>query len=539
MSHPEEGRPNIVIILVDDMGYSDIGCFGGEIETPNIDSLAAHGVALSQFYNTARCSPSRASLLTGLHPHQTGVGILNYDDSPEGYPGNLNTNCLTIAEALRPSGYRSYISGKWHLASDIHAPSDAWPTRRGFDRFYGTLEGAGSYFQPRTLTRDETNIEHESNEPDFYYTDAISDSAIEFLDDHSASHPDDPFFLYVAYTAPHWPLHARQEDIDKYQGRFSAGWDTLRAERMERLRSLGVLGGDWPLSDRHRRVPSWEDTDSQDWEASRMAAYAAQVDRMDQGVGRVLDRIDELGARENTLVIFLSDNGSDPSAIPPEIAEDFVRLYVKYDDTTRDGRPVRLGSSPSVTPGGEDTYSGYGPGWANLCNTPFREFKTLIHEGGISTPMLVRWPRKFQGGAVRHQPHQLIDVAPTVFDAAGIGAPPTVAGRTPLPYPGVSMMDTILSDAQSADRLLYWEHEGNCGVRRGEWKIVRKYNQAWELYNMESDRTELTDLAAEHSDLVAELEEAYERWAAASGVIPREHVLELFEKRGYAGRVPD
>lgn len=539
MSQPEPDRPNFVIILVDDMGYSDIGCFGGEIDTPNIDSLASDGVALSQFYNTARCSPSRASLLTGLHPHQTGVGILNYDDSPEGYPGNLNTNCVTIAEALRPSGYRSYISGKWHVASDIHHPSDAWPTRRGFDRFYGTLEGAGSYFQPRTLTRDEHNVEHESHDPDFYYTDAISESAAEFLTDHAETHPEDPFFLYVAYTAPHWPLHARQEDIDKYQDRFQSGWDALRDDRMDRLRDAGILGSNVRPSGRDHRVPSWEETAAHEWEASRMAVYAAQVDRMDQGVGRVLETLDEIGARDNTLVIFLSDNGSDPSAMPIETAEEFVRLYVKYDDTTRDGRPVRLGSSPDVTPGGEDTYSGYGLAWANLCNTPFREYKTLIHEGGISTPLLARWPKQLQAGALRHQPHQLIDIAPTIFAAAGLVDVPDVPGRTPLPAPGVSMLDTMLLDADSPDRVLYWEHEGNCGVRRGPWKLVRKFRHPWELYNMDADRTELDDLAAAHPELVADLAAEYQRWATESGVIPREHVLELFEKRGYAGRVPD
>ncbi|MBP6684195.1 MAG: arylsulfatase [Leucobacter sp.] len=539
MSQNENDRPNVVIILVDDMGYSDIGCFGGEIETPNIDSLAADGVALSQFYNTARCSPSRASLLTGLHPHQTGVGILNYDDSPEGYPGNLNTNCLTIAEALRPSGYRSYISGKWHVASDIHAPSESWPTRRGFDRFFGTLEGAGSYFQPRTLTRDEQNVEHESSDPDFYYTDAISEHATQFLADHAATHPAEPFFLYVAYTAPHWPLHARQEDIDKYQGRFQAGWDALRDERMARLRAAGTIGHDLRPSGRDHRVPSWEEADSHEWEASRMAVYAAQIDRMDQGIGQVLAKLDEIGARDNTLVMFLSDNGSDPSAIPVETAEDFVRLYVRYDDTTRDGRPVRLGSSPEVTPGSEDTYSGYGRGWANLSNTPFREYKTLIHEGGISTPLLARWPRKLPAGVLRHQPHQLIDIAPTVFAAAGLTEPPTVPNRTPLPAPGVSMLDTMLLNLESSDRVLYWEHEGNCGVRKGPWKLVRKFRHPWELYNMDSDRTELNDLSGIHPELVQDLATTYERWATESGVIPREHVLELFERRGYAGRVPD
>jgi arylsulfatase A-like enzyme len=278
-------RPNVVIVLADDMGFSDVGCYGGEIQTPNIDSLAQSGVRLTQFYNTARCSPSRASLMTGLHPHQTGIGILNYDDSPEGYPGTLNDRCLTIAEALGACGYRSYLSGKWHMAGDIHTPNDCWPTRRGFDEFFGTLEGAGSYFSPRTLTRGEVNVEQEAQDPGFYYTDAISDNAVEFLRGHADGHPEAPFFLYVAYTAPHWPLHALEDDIAKYSQRFSAGWDVLRQERLRRLIELGIIAPQWPLTERDPRVSAWEDVDDQEWDALRMAVYAAQVDRMDQGIG--------------------------------------------------------------------------------------------------------------------------------------------------------------------------------------------------------------------------------------------------------------
>lgn len=528
-----DNRPDIVLILVDDMGFSDIGCFGGEVETPNIDALAAAGATLTQFYNTARCSPSRASLMTGLHPHQTGIGILNYDDSPEGYPGNLNTNCVTIAEALKPCGYRSYVSGKWHMAGDIHHPTDAWPTRRGFDEFFGTLEGAGSFFQPRTLTRNETNVESETEDPDFYYTDAISDNAVSFLRSHDDEHPGDPFFLYLSYTAPHWPLHALEEDIQKYAQRFDAGWDTLREERLARLVDAGIIDAHWSLTDRDPRIPAWEDVTDKEWEAMRMAVYAAQIDRMDQGVGRVVQELKRQGRFDNTIVLFLSDNGGCAEEMPLETAKEFVTTYVSFDPVTRDGREVRPGNDPSIVPGGEDTYATYGRAWANLSNTPFREYKHWIHEGGISTPLIVSWPSRIAPRQQRRQPHQLTDIMATLLDAAGADYPETFPGRRPLPLEGVSMMPTIVDDRSNDERLLYWEHEGNSGVRRGQWKLVRKHAQNWELYDMDADRTELHDVAAEHPDLVDELSTAYEEWAARCGVIPRERVLELYAARGH------
>ena len=236
-------RPDILLILNDDMGFSDLGCYGGEIDTPNLDRLAKNGLRFSQFYNTARCSPSRASLLTGLHPHQTGIGILTYDSGPEGYAGNLNHRCVTIAEVLRAGGYRTYMSGKWHVSSNLKQPTDSWPMQRGFDAFYGTIIGAGSFYDPNTLTRGNENIEHEAHDKDFFYTDAISDEAVRFIRNHDAQHRDKPLFQYVAYTAPHWPLHAHEEDIAKYKGRFDAGWDTARA-------SSGSSGWSTPASSR-------------------------------------------------------------------------------------------------------------------------------------------------------------------------------------------------------------------------------------------------------------------------------------------------
>lgn len=529
-----KSKPNVVLILVDDMGFSDIGCYGGEVSTPNIDSLARSGATLTQFYNTARCSPSRASLLSGLHPHQTGIGILNYDDSPEGYPGTLNDHCVTIAEALKPAGYHNYLSGKWHMAGDIRYPTDSWPTRRGFDKFFGTLEGAGSYFMPRTLTRNETNVEHEAENPDFYYTDAISDNSVNFITTHTREHGKDvPFFMYVAYTAPHWPLHALEEDIAKYLGRFSAGWDVLREERLRRLVESGIISANWPLTDRDPRVPAWEDVTDKEWESIRMAVYAAQLDRMDQGVGRIILELKDQELFDDTVVIFLSDNGGCAEEMPIETAREFVTTYVTFDATTRDGREVRPGNDPSIVPGSEATYATYGRAWANLSNTPFREYKHWIHEGGIATPFIVSWPDGIgQDGSIRTQPHQLTDVLSTVLDIAGVEYPKTYPGRDLLPAEGISMVPTLRDGAEDDQRFLFWEHEGNCGVRRGPWKLVKKYGLDWELYDMLDDRTELSDVAIEHPEIVGEFSNEYERWAARCGVIPRHRVLEIYAKRG-------
>jgi arylsulfatase len=525
-------RPNVVVILADDMGFSDIGCYGGEIRTPNLDRLAAGGVRMTQFYNTARCSPSRASLMTGLHPHQTGIGILNYDDAPDGYPGTLNDRCVTIAEALQPAGYRSYISGKWHMASDIHQPSDSWPTRRGFDGFFGTLEGAGSYFQPRTLTRNETNVEAEADDPGFYYTDAISTEAVKFLQGHRHDHGDQPYFLYVGYTAPHWPLHAHEEDIARYRGRFDDGWDRLRTERLQRQIEAKIISPEWPLTDRDPRVPAWDDVTDKEWEARRMEVYAAQIDRMDQGIGKIIDDLEANDELDNTIVIFLSDNGGCAEEMPIETAREFVTTYVTFDAVTRDGREVRPGNDPSIIPGGEDTYTTYGRPWANLSNTPFREYKHWIHEGGIAAPFIAHWPARLPAGELRTQPHQLTDIMTTLLDAAGTDYPTDYQGRAVLPGEGVSMLPTWADAATDDGRTLYWEHEGNCGVRRGNWKLVRKYGQDWELYEMTADRTELADQADSHPELVDQLGADYQRWADRCGVIPRDTVLELYSRRG-------
>jgi len=546
-------RPNVVLILVDDMGFSDIGCYGGEISTPNLDRLAAGGVRFSQFYNTARCSPSRASLLTGLHPHQTGIGILTGDTRPHGYPGNINDRCVTIAEVLKAAGYATCLSGKWHLAAELREPNDAWPTRRGFDRFFGTLTGCGSFFQPGTLMRGEVNVESEALRPDFFYTDAISDEAAAFVRD--ARPAGQPFFLYVAYTAPHWPLHARDEDMARYRGRFDEGWDVLRERRLARLRAEGILDASAGLTDRDPTQPAWNDAEYKEWQARRMEAYAAQIDRMDQGVGRILGALEETGALANTMIVFLSDNGASDEALPLVKLERFKERSDILRVRTRDGREVRIGNEPSIVPGAEDTYASYGRAWANLSNTPFRYYKQWTHEGGIATPFIVHWPQgKLRDGSVVRAPFQLVDVLPTVLEATGAAYPSQHGGRQILPYEGRSLLPALRGHAVP-EATLYWEHTGNAAVRRGPWKLVRahplvkKYwvdtgdaatrpgmacdeSYTWELYDLSTDRSEVHDVAGQHPEIVSELGRQWHAWAERVGVIPLQEIVDAFAERG-------
>jgi arylsulfatase A-like enzyme len=522
--------PNIVLILNDDMGFSDIGCYGGEVDTPNLDRLAKGGVRFSQFYNTARCSPSRASLLTGLHPHQTGIGVLTYNMGPEGYAGDLNKRCVTIAEVLKGSGYRSYLSGKWHVANNLVKPTDSWPLQRGFDEFYGTIIGAGSFYDPNTLTRGNDNIEHEAKEPGFFYTDAISDNAVAFIKKHRREHAGKPFFQYVAYTAPHWPLHAHDEDIAKYKGKFDKGWDKLREERLRRLVQRGVLDKAWPLSERDPTQPAWDLAQHKEWLLRCMEVYAAQIDRMDQGIGRILRTLEEQGELDNTLVIFLSDNGACAEDIPDDLTiDELVNRLMIAKEKTRTGEPVQFGNDPAVMPGPENTYQSYGRAWANLSNSPFRLYKHWIHEGGISTPLIVHWPQGIKDrNAVRHTPGYLPDIMATILEATGAKYPQSFNGNAVEPLEGHSLLPAF--NGAKADRPpMFWEHEGNAAVRIGKWKLVRKYPDPWELYDMELDRTELNDVSAQHPDRVKDMLAQYQAWAQRCGVIPRERIDQLLK----------
>jgi arylsulfatase len=526
-------KPNIVLILNDDMGYSDIGCYGGEIETPNLDRLAADGLRFSQFYNTARCSPSRASLLTGLHPHQTGIGVLTYDFGPEGYAGNLSEQCVTIPEALKRSRYRTYMSGKWHVAGNLKRPTGAWPLQRGFDAFFGTIIGAGSFYDPNTLTRGNDNVEHEASaDPGFFYTDAISDQAVDYVRQHVAQAADDPFFMYVAYTAPHWPLHAHDEDIARYRGRFDAGWDALREERLERLVKSGILDSRWALTARDPSQPEWSEVEQKAWLLRCMEVYAAQVDRMDQGIGRIVEALREAGQLEDTVIFFLSDNGACAEDIPEGVTVDeLVNNLMIAKSHTRAGEPVHFGNTPALMPGPENTYQSYGTGWANLSNTPFRLYKHWIHEGGIATPLIVHWPRGIADrGGVRHTPGYLPDIMATILDLTGTDCPTERSGH-PVPAAEGTTLAPAFEQDRPASRPMFWEHEGNAAVRVGRWKLVRRYPEPWELYDLDADRTELHDLAAAHPERVRDMAAQYDVWAQRCGVIPREKILDLMRQQ--------
>ncbi|MFX0071773.1 MAG: arylsulfatase [Candidatus Hermodarchaeota archaeon] len=523
-------KPNIVLILADDMGYSDLGCYGGEIDTPNLDNLAKNGIRFTQFYNTARCSPSRASLLTGLHPHQTGIGILTNDDSPEGYAGDLNKRCITIAELLKQYGYETYLSGKWHMSTNISKASDSWPKQRGFDHFYGTIIGAGSYFYPNTLTRGNDNIDEEAKDSDFYYTNAISANAVQYINIHHQNSPEKPFFLYVAYTAPHWPLHAKEKDIAKYKGRFNPGWDKLRKERLARMVKMNIISKEWQLSTRDEYVPPWEDVKHKEWESRRMEVYAAQIDSMDQGIGKIISVLKKTGQFENTLIIFLSDNGGCEEWISRIIEKKLINDATarKY---TRFGERVKFGNKKSIIPGEENTYQSYGVSWANVSNCPFRKYKMWTHEGGIATPFIVHWPEKIKTkGELRHQQAQLTDVMATIIEITGATYPKEYKGNEILPLEGTSLVP-IFENKENNKGMLFFEHEGNAAVRDGKWKLVRDYPGNWELYNMEVDRTEIHNLINKVPERAKMMVKAYEEWAHRCGVIPREKILELYKKK--------
>ncbi len=520
--HGSRSRPDIVLIMADDMGYSDIGCYGGEIRTPNLDSLASRGVRFTQFYNTARCCPTRASLLTGLYPHQAGVGHMMGDQKLPGYQGDINRECVTIAEALRAAGYATYISGKWHVTRQLGfwtgnkslASQHNWPLQRGFDRFFGTIHGGGSYFDPVSLSRDNTPID--TPEGSFYYTDAVSDNAVRFIEDHAEEKSDRPFFCYVAYTSPHWPLHALAEDIERYTGRFDAGWDTLRKERLERMRTMGLIDPRWKLTERDSRVAPWEEVEDKAWQARRMEVYAAQVDRMDQGIGSVIAALERTGRLENTLIFFLADNGG----CAEEIAKTWKGIHIPRQQ--RNGQPVLVGNEDHmVMPGPEGTYQSYGIPWANVSNTPFRRYKHWVHEGGIASPLIVSWPARIAGGGdLRHHVGHLIDIMPSCIDAAGADYPAELAGQAILPMEGRSLLPAC--DNVPWERgPIFFEHEGNRAVRHGRWKLVaRGARGAWELYDMEKDRTETENLAAAHPDRVEAMAASWQAWAERARVLP-------------------
>ncbi|MDO6522476.1 arylsulfatase [Shimia thalassica] len=511
-------KPNVVLILADDLGFADLGCTGSEIQTPNIDQLARDGVLLTSMYNCARCCPTRASLLTGLYPHSAGVGHMGANLGTPAYQGFLRNDSATIAEHLRPAGYRTLMSGKWHVAGDFMAREvDSWrvgdvdhptPRQRGFDRFYGIVDGVTHFFSPHYMLEDDSRVDVFPD--DFYFTDAITDKAIGMIEDSVAD--EMPFFLYLAHTAPHWPLHAHPEDIAKYDGVYAKGWDATRTARHETMNAMGLFQENWEISPRDDQVHPWEAEKNTDWEARKMATYAAMVDRMDQSIGTLISALKRLDQFDNTLILFLSDNGGCAEFM----AEDGWAKF--FPDTTHDGRQIEMGNRPDVMPGSALTYQSYDKPWANVSNAPFRLFKHYVHEGGISTPLVAHWPKGIAPSATRHTSCHVVDILPTILEVTGATYQSEVGGHGIQPCEGESFLGLLQSGVWEREQPIFFEHEGNSAVRYGRYKLVRQHGADWELYDMERDRTELTDLAGRGGAVEEALLKRYQVWTQKTGV---------------------
>ena len=493
-------RPNIVLIIADDMGYSDLGCYGGEIETPHLDALAEGGLRFTNYYVNNMCWPTRASLLTGLYP-KTALpkkGSAN---------GGLHPESTTLPHALREAGYTTLMSGKWHLSDAAEPDGKNAPHHRGFDRFYGTIHGASDFFAPADLQLDGKDMTHEwRDNPDYYYTDAMTDHALAFLEES----PDErPFFLYLAFTAAHWPLHARPEDIARYEGRYALGWDQLRERRHTRMKELGVIDPEWLLSPRHADVPSWNEAEHKDWQQRRMEVYAAQITSMDRNIGRVTGYLKQTEKFKNTIVLYQHDNGG----CHVEYGEKRTGSWTREFTTDGKKQPIRPGNIPGLMPGPQSTFQSYGYGWANASNTPFRLFKQHDHEGGTRSPLIVSWPDGIDStrsgdlvGTVSHS----IDLMPTLLRAAEVPLP----DQKPISLEGRSLLADLVGEVEAGDdsRPIFWAHAKGSAVRVGNWKLVRDGRQDWELYDLNKDGTELNDLAGQMPGKVAELKALHEVW---------------------------
>jgi arylsulfatase A-like enzyme len=512
-------KPNIVLIMVDDMGYSDIRPYGGEIDTPNIDALAKGGLRFTQFYNSARCCPTRATLLTGLAPHQVGIGHMTGEEGPDNkqvppaYAGNINDSCVTLAQVAKSAGYATFMTGKWHLSGKDRAD---WPLQRGFDRYYGCLAGAVHYFEPYG-----PRIMYDGNTPDpspksttdrpFYTTDAFADHARGFIDDHTTGEDKDkPFFLYLAFNAPHWPHHAHDQELEKYRGKYAMGWDKLREQRFTRQKASGLMPASCQLSPRDAEVPAWDSLDARQQAecADRMSAYAATIDRVDQKIGDLVATLKKHDAYENTLILFLSDNGA--------CAEGSI---LGKGDPVKDRAPKTDLMLPS-----------YGMSWANASATPYRLYKHFAHEGGTNTPFIAHWPARIKPDRDWfREPAQLIDIMPTLLDLSGATYPKEFQSHPITPIEGIPLTPGFDGKPLGRKQPIFIEHENNAFVRDGEWKLVGRgvtpprglQKDKWELYHLSEDTTELHDLAKEQPEKVAALSAQWEAWAKRSDVYPK------------------
>ncbi len=479
------------------MGFSDIGCYGSEIETPNLDSLAENGLRFTQFYNTSRCCPTRASLLTGLWSHQAGIGGMTTDEGKPGYRGRLSKSCVTLAEVLKPAGYATLMTGKWHVGDG--EGSDPWD--RGFDRFWGTPSGGGVYFKEALRIRKDLSFYHNNTRidppDDLYVTDDFTDRALDFIDE-AVTETKKPFFLYLAHIAPHWPLQAKPEDIAKYKNRYDIGWDAVREKRFVKQKESGIIPQNTTLSPRDAKAKAWIDVPKDERKdlAHRMAVYAAQVDSIDQNIGKLIAKLKQHGQFDNTLILFLSDNGCSAEGD----AGGFSR--------GKKGAPI----------GSPESYASAGLEWANASDTPFRKFKTFTHQGGIATPLIAHWPAGISAkGGLRHQPGHVIDIMPTLVELSGGKYPETAGGKEITPMEGNSLVHLFKTDSTTS-RDLFWEHMGRKAVRRGDWKAVGIRND-WKLFNLAEDPTEQDDLAEAEPEKTADLVSLWTAWASRCGVL--------------------
>ncbi len=503
--------PNIIVILADDLGYSDLGCYGSEIQTPNLDRLAREGVQFARFYNNARCCPSRAALMTGVYPHQAGVGAMTDTAIPiPEYQGFLNSSVVTMATVLKDAGYATFLSGKWHLG---HTP-EHWPNKRGFQHCFAFLNGAASYFDFKPyrsdnwppgnqliVVKDDTPIQIED---DFYATDLYTEKAMEMLKNRVRGKP---FFLYLSYTAPHWPLHALPEDISKYRGVYDQGWDQVRKARFKRQQQLGIME-QTTLSEKSDPERNWDELDpaQKRRKASLMEVYAAMVDRMDQNIGVLLGFLRDQEVLDNTAIFFLSDNGASTAG---------NMVFSKYTHSR---------FSPEAAPGTPESFGGYGNHWANVSNTPFRFAKSRVHQGGIASPFIAWFPRKYQPRLSFQQSH-ITDLMPTLVSLSGAAYPQEYSGKPIKPLQGVDLNPVLNQGAEMAIRPLYFEHMSNAGLLFGDWKLVRHRGKPWELYHLAMDGSETLDLSKNHPEKLNELIEMFNSWTSKNNILPWEKVI--------------
>lgn len=530
----KDERPNIVVILADDLGYSDLACYGGEIKTPNLDYLAANGLRFRSFYNTSRCCPSRASLLTGLYNQQAGIGEMTTERPEAGYRGYITENTVTLAEVLKEAGYHTAMSGKWHVSNTIvqptpqaqlkwlnhqashpyFSPVEQYPVNRGFEKYYGNIFGVVDYFDPFSLVNGTTPVTDVPK--DYYHTDAINDTAASYI--RTLSKEDKPFFLYVAHTAPHWPLQALPEDISKYEQTYKVGWDVIREKRYKRMVELGLIDPETtPLSPRINNQLSWDKNPDKEWDAKAMAVHAAMVDRMDQGIGRVINSLRETGKLDNTIIVFLSDNGASP--------EDCMRYGPGFDrpGQTRDGKEIHYPVKKDVLPGPQTSFASIGERWANVVNTPYQYAKAQSYEGGVRTPVIAFWPKGIKGkGGYADQLGHVMDFMPTFLNVAKANYPQTYKGHAITPYEGVSLLPAFEGKADKGHNVLFNEHFNARYVRDGNWKLVSlSSDSTWHLYKINEDETELNDLAKQHPEVVSRMTAQWREWANTHNVFPK------------------